>query len=94
MNTGVVTDLGRGSAMGCAMGVAIGFMVLNDKARRVRNAVPHIPPELLLVETDAPPLAPEKLADVVAAVAELRGVSADEIVRLTRANAARFFWLR
>ena len=25
MNTGIVTDLGRGSAMGCAMGVAIGI---------------------------------------------------------------------
>ena len=25
MNTGVVTDLGRGSAMGCALGVAIGI---------------------------------------------------------------------
>lgn len=25
MNTGVVTDLGRGSAMGCVLGVAIGI---------------------------------------------------------------------
>lgn len=25
MNTGVVTDLGRGSAMGCGLGIAIGI---------------------------------------------------------------------
>jgi TatD DNase family protein len=79
----------------CARGlfVSVGFVVLNDKARRLREAVPHIPSEWLLVETDAPPLAPARLADVVARVAELRGVSVDEIVRVTTQNAQRLFQL-
>jgi TatD DNase family protein len=73
------------------LSISVGFLVLNEKARRLREAVPHIPLERLVVETDAPPLPPERLVDVVDEVARLRGVSRDEIARATTANARALF---
>jgi TatD DNase family protein len=69
--------------------ISIGFMALNERARRVREAIPAIPDSLLLVETDAPPLEPHRLTDVIEAVARLRGTSAAAIDALTTANAQR-----
>jgi TatD DNase family protein len=71
--------------------IAVGFVVLNDNARRLQEAVPLIPDDRLLVETDAPPLPPARLVDVVAAVARLRGTSAADIAALTERNARRLF---
>ncbi len=71
--------------------ISVGFLVLNEAARRLRDAVPHIPADRLVVETDAPPLPPARLKDVVAAVAKLRGVGFDEIVQTTTANARALF---
>lgn len=71
--------------------ISVGFQVLDERSRRVREAVPHIPDDRLLVETDAPPLAPARLVDVVAAVAALRGVSADHVAAVTTQNASRLF---
>jgi TatD DNase family protein len=73
--------------------ISVGFIVLNAGARRLRAAVPHIPADRLVVETDAPPLPPARLVDVVAAVAALRGTSTDEIAALTASNARRLFGL-
>ncbi|MBM4282936.1 MAG: TatD family deoxyribonuclease [Deltaproteobacteria bacterium] len=71
--------------------ISVGVMVLNEKARRLRAAVPHIPADRLVVETDAPPLAPARLRDVVAAVAALRGTTAAAIEQQTRHNARALF---
>lgn len=71
--------------------IAIGFMALDERARRLREAIPHIPDDMLLLETDAPPLAPAKLVDVAAAVAALRGQSVEHVWAVTTANAARLF---
>jgi TatD DNase family protein len=71
--------------------ISVGFVVLNERARRLREAVPHIPADRLVVETDAPPLEPARLRDVIAAVAELRGTSAQEIDELTAHNARVLF---
>jgi TatD DNase family protein len=70
-------------------------------AQEVRDAVATVPDDRLLVETDAPYLAPEGhrgranepalLPVVGAALARARGTSADVIADLTRANAARVF---
>lgn len=71
--------------------IAIGFMALDERARRVREAIPAIPDDRLLLETDAPPLAPSRLVDVAAAVAALRGQSVAHVQRVTSDNAARLF---
>ncbi|UCD25256.1 MAG: TatD family hydrolase [Gemmatimonadota bacterium] len=65
------------------------------------EAVSAVAPDRLLVETDAPYLAPSPyrgkrnepafVAHVAAKVAELRDVAADELARQTTANAARCF---
>lgn len=73
------------------LSISIGFQVLDERARRMREAVPLIPPDRLLVETDAPPLAPARIVEVVAAVAALRGQSSEEVAALTTANACRLF---
>jgi TatD DNase family protein len=81
-----------------------------DPARgeSLRRAVPEIPLDRLLIETDAPYLLPKDLADkprsrrneprflvhVLEAVASLRPESVEEIARATRANTARLFNLR
>jgi TatD DNase family protein len=71
--------------------ISVGFMVLDERARRLREAVPAIPDDRLLVETDAPPLAPARLPDVVDAVARLRGTTSAHIAALTSNNARRLF---
>jgi len=70
----------------------------------LRAAVRWVPDDRLLVETDAPYLAPAPLrgarnepanvALVAQAVAALRGTSAETIARLTTDNAAHLFGLR
>lgn len=71
--------------------ISLGFQVLDERSRRVREAVPHIPDDRLLVETDAPPLAPARIVDVIAAVAALRGTTPDHIARVSHDNAVRLF---
>ena len=68
-----------------------------------QEAARRCPEELLLVETDAPFLAPTPhrgkrnepafCADTLRFVAELRGVSADHLARASSENAARLFGL-
>jgi TatD DNase family protein len=71
------------------------------KSEPLREAAAEVPDELLLVETDAPFLAPQPVrgrrnepANVVAtaeALAELRGVTYPELEATVEANAARVF---
>jgi TatD DNase family protein len=67
----------------------------------LREAAAKLPAELLLVETDAPYLAPQTVrgkpnapayvADTGKVVAEVRGVSYEELERTIEANARRLF---
>ena len=71
------------------------------KAERIREAAAVVPDERLLVETDSPFLAPQKVrgkpnqpANVVATaerLAEVRGVPYGELEGIVEANAARVF---
>ena len=71
------------------------------KADLLREAAAQVPDELLLIETDAPYLAPQPVrgkpnqpANVVATaerLAELRGLSYEDLESLVEANAARVF---
>jgi TatD DNase family protein len=75
--------------------------VTYPKATDLQDAATRVPDDLLLVETDAPFLAPQPVrgkqnapANVVHTaqkVAELRGVSYEELERLVERNAARVF---
>ena len=77
--------------------------VTYPKAADLQDAARELPAELLLVETDSPYLSPQPVrgkpnepANVVHTaryVAELRGVSYEELERTVEANAARVFGL-
>ena len=88
------------------MGAYLSFsgIITFKNAESVRQSVALCPPDRLLIETDAPFLAPvphrgqpnePALVPVVgAAVAAIRGVSEEEIAALTSANATSVFNLR
>jgi TatD DNase family protein len=73
--------------------VSVGRPVTRVADRAVREAVPTIPLDRLLLETDTYPLPgrttePKDVATVCAAVAELTGRSYDEVAAETTANFA------
>lgn len=77
-------------------GVGIGRVILNDRARRLREAVTQLPEEMLVVETDAPWSQhygeqdwTHVLAQVVAKIALLRGESVSNVEKYTDRNAYR-----
>ena len=76
-------------------------VVTFKNARRALEVVQNMPLERLMVETDAPYMAPEpfrgKRCDstmikyMLEKIAELRGITAEEASAITTANAKRFF---
>ena len=82
--------------------ISVGPAVLNDHAVNYRELVKKIPLDRLLVETDrtegtgetgASPAGPARplICDVLAKTAELRGISAAELERITDENSERFY---
>ena len=75
--------------------------VTYPKATDLQEAAARVPDELLLVETDAPflapqpvrgkPNAPRNVVHTARRLAELRGVAYEELERLVERNAARVF---
>ncbi|MNZ81740.1 putative deoxyribonuclease YjjV [compost metagenome] len=71
------------------------------QANRLRKVVPEIPLESIVLETDSPDMAPamhpyqrnspEFLPDICAAVAEVKGVSAEELAVASTRNAMELF---
>ncbi len=78
-------------AVGLGLHISVGFMALSQNARRLREAIPAIPLHRLLVETDAPPLPPARIVDVIAAIATLRGTDAESIAAQSADNARALF---
>ena len=88
---------------GLELGLAISLsgIVTFKNARDLQETAKVVPDDKLLVETDAPFLAPVPnrgkpcepafVADTAAFVAQLRGVSADELARKTSENFFRLF---
>ncbi len=76
-------------------------IVTFKNAAGVRDAAAKQPPDAVLVETDAPYLAPvphrgkrnepSYVAETAQVVADLRGIPADELCRLSMDNACRLF---
>ena len=70
-------------------------------APKVREAIAAVPNDRILIETDAPYLAPVPhrgklnhsglMLHTAAAVAEVKGISTDEAIKLTAENAKRLF---
>lgn len=85
------------------LGLHLGFggVLTYVKAQEVRDAAKAAPSERLLLETDAPYLPPQPwrgqrnepayVAETAKRLAEVRGLSVDEIAQLTTDNARRLF---
>ena len=85
------------------MGLHISFtgVVTFKNARRAIEAVKAIPIERLFIETDCPYMAPEPFRGqrndssmvyrIAEKIAEIKELPVDEVIRLTRENAIKFF---
>lgn len=102
--TGTAEDLERYLALGCHIGIT-GWVCDRRRGGPLRDLVPQIPLERLMIETDAPYLKPHNAPDrgrrnepallrwVVRQLAELYGIAEGELEAVTSANARRFFRL-
>ena len=87
--------------MGYYLGV--GGVVTFKNGKKLKETVREAPIERLLLETDCPYLSPEpnrgkrnsslNLPYVAQAIAELKNMTAEEVIRITEENAKRFFGL-
>ena len=78
-------------------------IVTYPKSDVIRDTVKHCPMDQLMIETDAPFLAPVPhrgkrcepafVVEVAKMIAEIKGLSFDEVDRITTENAVRFFGL-
>jgi TatD DNase family protein len=90
-------------ALQLGLAISLSGIVTFPGATRVREAVPMIPDDRLLVETDAPYLAPVPrrgkrnepswVVHTAKRVAEIRGVDFEHLCRQTRENTIRLFGL-
>jgi TatD DNase family protein len=81
--------------------ISFSGVVTFKNARRVQEVAASVPPEYLMVETDAPYLAPHPhrgkrndsslMLHTVQMLAELHGTTAENMAQLTAENAARLF---
>ena len=96
---GTVEEANRTVALG--LGLGFGGTLTFKNAEEIRQAAQSVPLETLLLETDAPFLAPMPhrgkrnepayVRFVAERLAELRGMTLEEIARLTTGNAHRIF---
>lgn len=81
--------------------IAFGGVLTFKNSKKMKEVAKNLPSEYILIETDAPYLTPEPhrgrenhpayVKFVAEQLAELRGVSYDEIVKITSDNAKRIF---
>ena len=81
----------------------IGGVITFKNAKKLKEAVDYIPLEKILLETDSPYLAPEpnrgkrnsslNIPYIAQEIAQLKGVTYEEVVRVTEENARRLFRL-
>ena len=85
--------------MGLYLG--IGGVVTFKNAKKLKETVKEIPLESIVLETDCPYLAPEPfrgkrncslyISYVAEKIAELKGISAEEVIRQTEENAKQLY---
>lgn len=81
--------------------IGIGGVLTFKNGRKMREVVEQTPMERILIETDCPYLAPEPyrgkrnnslyLPYVVAEMARIKGITEDEVIRITEQNAKRVY---
>ena len=81
--------------------IGVGGVVTFKNARKLKEVVQEVPLERIVLETDCPYLAPVpfrgkrnsslNLPYVAQAVAELKGISAEEVIRQTEENARKLY---
>lgn len=84
--------------------IGVGGVVTFKNAKKLKEVVKMLPPERILLETDCPYLAPEpnrgkrnsslNLPYVAEAVAQLKGMEAEEVIRITNENARNLYFRR
>lgn len=103
--TGGIGELETYLALGLSIGVT-GWVCDERRGEDLREAVPHIPAQRLMLETDAPYLLPRDLLPkpksrrnepaylphIASVVAALRGASLQSTADAATRNALRFFW--
>ena len=81
--------------------IGVGGVVTFKNAKKLKETVEAIPLERILLETDCPYMTPEphrgtrndssNIPFVIAKIAELKGITAEEVERVTEENAGRLF---
>ncbi len=79
----------------------IGGVITFHNAKKLKEAVQYIPMDRILLETDSPYLAPQphrgernsslNLPYVAEAIAELKGISQEDVIEITEQNARKLF---
>ena len=80
----------------------IGGVITFQNAKKLKEAVEYIPMDRILLETDSPYLAPEphrgkrnsslNLPYIAKEIAAIKGISYEDVVRITEENAERLFF--
>ncbi len=91
------------AAMALGLHISIAGPVTFKKARKLKDVARAVPDEYLLIETDAPYLAPAPMRGkrnepayivyTASEIAALRGISPEDVARITALNARRLFGL-
>ena len=78
--------------------------VTYKNARKTVEVAAEVPLDKLLLETDSPYMAPvpvrgtrndsRNVAHIAAKIAEVRGMTADEVIRISRENGKRLFQIK
>ena len=84
--------------------IGVGGVVTFKNAKKLRECVEYLPMETIVLETDCPYLAPEPyrgkrncslyLPYVAAEIAHIKGITAEEVIKITEKNAKRLFGIR
>jgi TatD DNase family protein len=84
--------------------LGVGGTITYERANKTRNAIAQMPLSTLVLETDAPdmpiagrqgePNSPLYLPEIAAVLAQLRGVSKEEVAQHTTLNALQLFGLK
>jgi TatD DNase family protein len=93
------SDIERFVAFGCFLSFT--GIATYPKSDAIRDTIKHCPLERMMIETDAPYLAPVPhrgkrnepafVKEVAACIAEVKGISVEEVDQRTTDNAERFF---